>query len=258
MEYLPGGDLLSLMMRVGVFEEELARFYLAEMTEALHSLHSLGYVHRDIKPENILLDRFGHLKLVDFGNATVINKDGSVTSMTPVGTPDYIAPELLETLLTTVKSTTSNHDVTCDFWSMGIIGYEFVTEVTPFHDDNVNETFSKIMAHCEGRLMKRLTYPQNVQISADYKDLIDRLVTKVAHRMTYSDIKHHNFFKNVDWDKLRYKMPPFVPSVSSDDDTSNFEDANKSSKRSSFYNKSTYPITKVNDFSGENLPFFGE
>ncbi|XP_055535356.1 citron Rho-interacting kinase [Wyeomyia smithii] len=257
MEYLPGGDLLSLMIRTGIFDEELAQFYLAELTEALNSLHSLGYVHRDIKPENILLDRFGHLKLADFGNAIAINKDGSVTSMTPVGTPDYVAPELLQTLSTTSRSPNSNHDVTCDFWSMGIIGYEFVTETTPFHDENVNETYSKIVAHCEGRFTRKLQYPAHVSISSHYRDLIDRLVTKASNRMGYSEIRQHPFFSDVKWDKLRYQIPPIIPTISSDDDTSNFEDVDKSVKRNGFVNKPTYPISKVNDFSGQNLPFLG-
>ncbi|KAL9700535.1 hypothetical protein quinque_003976 [Culex quinquefasciatus] len=238
MEYLPGGDLLSLMIRTGVFDEELAQFYMAELTEALHALHSIGYVHRDIKPENILLDRFGHLKLADFGNATAINKDGSVTSMTPVGTPDYIAPELLQTLSTTSR-TSGNHDVTCDFWSMGIIGYEFVTESTPFHDEN------------------KLEYPAHVSVTSHYRDLIDRLVTKVSNRMGYAEIKRHPFFSDVNWDKLRYRIPPLIPTVSSEDDTSNFEDVDKSLKRNAFSSKPTYPISKVNDFSGQNLPFLG-
>ncbi|KAL9700538.1 hypothetical protein quinque_003979 [Culex quinquefasciatus] len=256
MEYLPGGDLLSLMIRTGVFDEELAQFYMAELTEALHALHSIGYVHRDIKPENILLDRFGHLKLADFGNATAINKDGSVTSMTPVGTPDYIAPELLQTLSTTSR-TSGNHDVTCDFWSMGIIGYEFVTESTPFHDENVNDTYSKIVAHCEGRFTKKLEYPAHVSVTSHYRDLIDRLVTKVSNRMGYAEIKRHPFFSDVNWDKLRYRIPPLIPTVSSEDDTSNFEDVDKSLKRNAFSSKPTYPISKVNDFSGQNLPFLG-
>lgn len=87
MEYLPGGDLLSLMIRNGAFDEELAKFYLAELSLALNSLHLMGFAHRDVKPENILLDRCGHLKLADFGNAAALNKDGSVTSLSPVGTP---------------------------------------------------------------------------------------------------------------------------------------------------------------------------
>ncbi|XP_062544159.1 citron rho-interacting kinase [Armigeres subalbatus] len=257
MEYLPGGDLLSLMIRIGLFDEELAQFYLAELTEALHSLHSIGYVHRDIKPENILLDRFGHLKLADFGNATAINKDGSVTSMTPVGTPDYIAPELLQTLSTTIKTSRGNHDVTCDFWSMGIIGYEFVTETTPFHDENVNETYSRILSHCEGRFARKLEYPAHVAISSHYRDLLDRLVTKVSNRIGYKDIRKHPFFSDVNWEKLRYKIPPIIPNVSSDDDVSNFEDVDKSLKRNAFVNKPTYPISRVHDFSGQNLPFLG-
>ncbi|XP_055609301.1 citron Rho-interacting kinase [Uranotaenia lowii] len=257
MEYLPGGDLLSLMIRIGVFDEELAQFYLSELTEALHSLHELGYVHRDIKPENILLDRFGHLKLADFGNAITMNKDGSVTSMTPVGTPDYIAPELLQTLSISSKSTNRNHDVTCDFWSMGIIGYEFVTEATPFHDENVNEIYSKIIAHCEGRYAKKLEYPEHVSVSTHYRDLIDRLVTKASNRMGYPEIKRHPFFSDVNWDKLRYRISPIIPTVSSDDDTSNFEDVDKSIKRNPYANKPTFPISKVNDFSGQNLPFLG-
>lgn len=54
----------------------------------------------DLKPENILLDRFGHLKLADFGSAIALSEDGSFVSICPVGTPDYIAPELLKILST--------------------------------------------------------------------------------------------------------------------------------------------------------------
>lgn len=96
MEYLPGGDLLSLMIRNNTFPEDVIQFYLAEITLALNAMHSLGFVHRDIKPENILLDRFGHLKLTDFGSCAAIENDGSVTSFTPIGTPDYIGESLEE------------------------------------------------------------------------------------------------------------------------------------------------------------------
>lgn len=106
MEYLPGGDLLNLMIRTGAFDEELAKFYLAELTLALNALHIMGYVHRDVKPENILLDRFGHLKLADFGNAIALNEEGNFTDISPVGTPEYVAPELLQILSTTKASCT--------------------------------------------------------------------------------------------------------------------------------------------------------
>lgn len=257
MEYLPGGDLLSLMIRNGAFEEDWARFYLAELTEALHTLHGMGYVHRDIKPENILLDRCGHLKLADFGNAAQLNKDGSVISLSPVGTPDYIAPELLQTL-STIHITKSVHDVTCDFWSMGIIGYELVTEVTPFHEDNVHETYSKILYHCDAHTAKpKLEYPDKVSVSEEFKSLIDSLVTIVDQRLSYKKIVQHAFFKGINFATLRDQVPPFIPSVSGDDDTSNFEDIDRKGRRSTYLKKNKGTPLKKPHFSGEDLPYVG-
>src|SRR5690606_6189114 len=69
MEFLPGGDLITLLMRHDTLNIEQTRFFIAEIALAINYVHSLNYVHRDIKPDNILLDRNGHIKLTDFGLA---------------------------------------------------------------------------------------------------------------------------------------------------------------------------------------------
>lgn len=99
MEYHPGGDLLGLLHRQGgSLPESAASFYIAEIVLALRDLHEMGYVHRDVKPDNVLLDRCGHLKLADFGSAAKLDKNGMVSEGVPVGTPDYIAPEVLQSM----------------------------------------------------------------------------------------------------------------------------------------------------------------
>jgi serine/threonine kinase 38 len=67
MEFLAGGDLMTLLMRKDVLDEETSRFYIAETILAIESVHKHNYIHRDLKPDNILLDKDGHVKLTDFG-----------------------------------------------------------------------------------------------------------------------------------------------------------------------------------------------
>lgn len=99
MEYHPGGDLHGLLCRQGgTLPESAATFYIGELVLALHDLHEMGYVHRDVKPENVLIDRCGHVKLADFGSAAKLNSHGVVNDSFPVGTPDYVAPEVLAAL----------------------------------------------------------------------------------------------------------------------------------------------------------------
>lgn len=96
MEYHAGGDLFGLLYRQGgTIPETAAVFYLGELLLALHDLHEMGYVHRDVKPDNVLLDRCGHVKLADFGSSARLNENGLVWDGFPVGTPDYVAPEVL-------------------------------------------------------------------------------------------------------------------------------------------------------------------
>ena len=95
MDYMPGGDLATLIIKYGVSELN-AKFYFAELILAVDAIHSMGFVHRDIKPDNMLLDHRGHLKLADFGTCMRMDDSGLVHSETAVGTPDYISPEVLK------------------------------------------------------------------------------------------------------------------------------------------------------------------
>lgn len=67
MEFLAGGDLMSLLIKKDVWLEEEAKFYIAEIIVSVESLHKMNYIHRDLKPDNILIGKVGHIKLSDFG-----------------------------------------------------------------------------------------------------------------------------------------------------------------------------------------------
>lgn len=168
MEYLPGGDLMSLLMRRDILTEEETRFYAAEMIVAIDFIHRLGYIHRDIKPDNLLFDSRGHLKVSDFGlckafrveeNERSILDNGEVAQgslgtmstsekaaswkqaarakvFSTVGTPDYIAPEVL---------LRRGYGEECDWWSVGVILYEMLIGYPAFYADDAVSTCRKVL-----------------------------------------------------------------------------------------------------------------
>ncbi|KAM7084881.1 ribosomal protein S6 kinase beta-2 isoform 3-T3 [Molossus nigricans] len=117
LECLSGGELFTQLEREGIFLEDTACFYLAEITLALGHLHSHGIIYRDLKPENIMLSSQGHIKLTDFGLCKESIHEGVVTH-TFCGTIEYMAPEIL---------VRSGHNRAVDWWSLGALMYDMLT-----------------------------------------------------------------------------------------------------------------------------------
>jgi len=220
MEYHCGGDLLSLMDRHdNVMEEESVRFYTAEVALGIHDLHKMGFVHRDIKPENILIDRTGHVKLADFGNAAKLSASGTVSKVMPVGTPDYIAPEVLQ-CLQGGHCKSDSHGAQCDYWSLGVLAFEMFYGKTPFTDmdGSVINTYSNIMMHTN-----KLSFPADRDAPKDLKSLIENLLQPADKRLGHSRLVRHPFFSPLDWSNMLNTPPPFVPQVHGQEDDSHFD-----------------------------------
>ncbi|XP_030438841.1 citron Rho-interacting kinase isoform X1 [Gopherus evgoodei] len=245
MEYQPGGDLLSLLNRYeDHLDERMVQFYLAELVLAIHSVHQMGYVHRDIKPENVLIDRLGHIKLVDFGSAAKMTANKTVNARLPVGTPDYMAPEMLTVLNGDGKA---SHGPECDWWSLGIIAYDMIYGKSPFTEGTSTKTFNNIM-----NFQRFLKFPEDVKVSNEFLDLVQSLLCGPKERLDYEGLCCHPFFSKIDWNNIRNTPPPFVPTLRSDDDTSNFDEPEKNSRVLS----SPRQLNPAG-FSGEDLPFVG-
>ncbi|XP_010556855.1 PREDICTED: serine/threonine-protein kinase tricorner [Tarenaya hassleriana] len=253
MEYLPGGDMMTLLMRKDTLSESESKFYVAEVVLAVESIHKRNYIHRDIKPDNLLLDRYGHLRLSDFGlckpldcsaieeqdfsnggNASNGATESDENSFTPkrsqqeqlqhwqknrrmlaystVGTPDYIAPEVL------LKK---GYGMECDWWSLGAIMYEMLVGYPPFYSDDPMSTCRKIV-----NWRTHLKFPEEAKLSPEAKDLISKLLCNVNQRLGSGgadEIKAHPWFNGMEWDKIYQMEAVFIPEVNDDLDTQNFE-----------------------------------
>mmetsp|Transcript_12292 Transcript_12292/g.36980 ORF Transcript_12292/g.36980 Transcript_12292/m.36980 type:complete len:489 (-) Transcript_12292:1086-2552(-) len=252
MDYLPGGDVMTLLMRKDILSEEMTRFYIAETVLALESIHRRNYIHRDIKPDNLLLDARGHMQLSDFGLckpvdvshlSAILEGDGAhhnrSAKMPPaaasartreeqlqhwhanrrklafstVGTPDYIAPEVLQK---------AGYGMECDWWSLGAIMFEMLVGYPPFYSDEPMQTCRKIVSW-----RQYLRFPEEVPVAPLARDLICRLLCDVDDRIgTHggaAEIKAHPFFEGVDWQNLYNTKSPYQPTVSHELDTRNFE-----------------------------------
>ncbi|XP_066597991.1 serine/threonine-protein kinase Warts [Prorops nasuta] len=285
MDYIPGGDLMSLLIKFGIFKEPLARFYIAELTCAVESVHKMGFIHRDIKPDNILIDRDGHIKLTDFGLCTGFrwthnskyyqqNGHGKQDSMDPsddwnnecrciqlkplerrrhrehqrclahslVGTPNYIAPEVLQR---------TGYTQLCDWWSVGVILYEMLVGSPPFLANTPAETQFKVI-----NWETTLNIPKEANLSPEGMDLILKLCVGADRRLgkNANEVKSHPFFASIDFGKgLRRQVAPHIPRIQYPTDTSNFDPVDPEKLR----NSESSDSNKSDELLDNGKPFHG-
>ncbi|KAK0240470.1 putative cyclic AMP-dependent protein kinase catalytic subunit [Armillaria nabsnona] len=208
MSYVPGGELFTHLRRAHRFTPDVTRFYLATIILALKYLHSFNIIYRDLKPENLLLDSRGYLRLTDFGFAKIVDD----RTWTLCGTPEYLAPEIIQS---------DGHGKAADWWACGVLCYEMLVGYPPFFDESPYGIYEKIlnghihwpksMDPLSKSLVKAFLNPDRTQ----------RLGNMIGGPQ---DILDHSWFRGVDWDALERREinAPIVPMTSSGDDTRHF------------------------------------
>ncbi|KAM9099148.1 protein kinase C delta type [Sarcophilus harrisii] len=208
MEFLNGGDLMFHIQDKGRFDLYRATFYSAEILCGLQFLHGKGIIYRDLKLDNVMLDKEGHIKIADFGMCKE-NVVGENRASTFCGTPDYIAPEILQGL---------KYTFSVDWWSFGVLLYEMLIGQSPFHGDDEDELFESIRVDTPH-------YPR--WITKESKDILEKLFERDPTKRlgVTGNIKVHPFFKTINWTLLekREVEPPFKPKVKSAGDFNNFD-----------------------------------
>ncbi|KAK7294885.1 hypothetical protein RJT34_17784 [Clitoria ternatea] len=211
LDFVNGGHLFFQLYHQGLFREDLARIYAAEIVSAVTHLHSNGIMHRDLKPENILLDADGHVMLTDFGLAKQFEESTRSNSM--CGTLEYMAPEII---------LGKGHDKAADWWSVGILMFEMLTGKPPFCGGSRDKIQQKIVKD-------KIKLP--AFLSSEAHSLLKGLLQKEASKRLgcgprgIEEIKSHKWFKPINWRKLEAReiQPSFRPEVAGKHCVANFE-----------------------------------
>ena len=198
IEYINGINLDDYLNQKEKFKNvEECKFYIASLILVLEYLQKKNIIHRDLKPANIMIDSNGYLKLIDFGTAKELND----YTLTVVGTPHYISPEIL---------IGKGYSLSCDFWSLGVCAYELFYGTYPFGNDA-----SEVMEIYRDIVNVDYVLPSHKNKYCNVNELINvLLVKKVSKRMCEAkELKKLSLFNGFEWDKLVdfTLSPPYIP-----------------------------------------------
>lgn len=202
MEFVNGGDLMFHIQNLNTFSVKQSQFYMGEILLGLWYMHSKGVIYRDLKLDNVMLNHEGHIKIADFGMCKE-RMFGKKQTTTFCGTPGYLAPEIVRE---------EAYGASVDFWSLGVLCYEFLVGDSPFEADEDDELFDQI-------LNAKVEFPAKLDSSA--KDFVNALLNRdPLTRLGCGDkgesnIKRHPFFATFDWVKAAKLelVPPFKPDI---------------------------------------------
>lgn len=208
LEAALGGELFTTYERLKLYgSEPHAKFYVGCVTEAFAHLHERNVIYRDLKPENLLLDNRGFCKLTDMGLAKITTGQ----TFTMVGTPDYMAPEVIDC---------TGHNKSVDWWTLGVLLFELLAGHAPFESKsgNAQETYTFVK-----RGIEAVRFPESIRPEAAH--LVRALCLRAPEaRMRTPKLREHNYFRAFDWQSLRAQRmtPPLIPQVRGDRDLTNF------------------------------------
>jgi protein kinase A len=209
LEFVIGGEMFTHLRQAGRFPNDVAKFYHAELVLAFEYLHAKDIIYRDLKPENLLLDGKGHVKITDFGFAKRVPE----RTFTLCGTPDYLAPEMIQS---------KGHGKAVDWWTMGILLFEFIAGYPPFFDESPFRIYEKIL---EGKVKFPSWFDPRARDLVKGLLMIDHTKRLGTLRNGVADIKGHPYFHGANWEKLynRHYPAPIPVKVKGAGDTSHFE-----------------------------------
>ena len=232
LDYCPIGDL-SYQIQINLFEEDEAKFYIAELILAIEYLHKRDIIYRDLKPENILIDEDYHIKLADFGLAKE-NVKNDTPNKTFCGSPQYLSPEMLSKEGTTKSS---------DIYGIGAILFEMVTGAPPFYSQDVDLMYKNISEN-------NLIFPEI--FSEELKDLLRKMLDKDPKKRIgigndKQDLKNHPFFADIDWDLIFKKK--IIPPVEMVDIREEYDLKEKVDFKDEDYNKNNKFLKRIPGFT---------